>query len=220
MAESELKNCEERTAGDALEVQVEERTKKESENVSQIVKLEENLDETQSEVQVTSGVNKNRKVKARKSLKQSVIRRLCKIPSKDALSAISASAQVMYTNPQFSMEGSLSACDVSNTLSQPPSRLSKTKAKKGTASKRVTKSKAKRIGRQFKAKNRSTRLPAKPPQPSDSGVAHQCLCTEINGEVYRVMDLPTGLKDFLLGARRSAAMPRLATRRIVGKRPT
>lgn len=146
-------------------------------------------------------IKKKPKSKLRKPLKKSVIRRICKLPSKRDRSRISGAAEIMYTNPEFNLDANIysrSECftashKLSNLSTRPQrnkSKRAKPKTKSKSKSQRNTKTRSKKIS--TKSKLNSTRN------------SPQCLCTEINGELYRVMDLPEGLEDlscFLLGSR-------------------
>ncbi|XP_064537844.1 uncharacterized protein LOC135427994 [Drosophila montana] len=189
------------------------------------------------------------RVRAKKTLRPSVIRRICQIPSKESkeLSSSNNDAEVMYTNSQFGQlfdPCSRSACNMCTLAPRRRTRVrstaatrskSKSKAKRSSAaSKRKMSAKVKRhyttaCDRRlavksllnFEVSNRSL------PTQSKKRI-RQCLCTELNGHVYKLMDLPNGLHDgssLMLSLRRrqlkrTSSKPRLATKRIVGKRPT
>ncbi|XP_030554233.1 uncharacterized protein LOC115757915 isoform X1 [Drosophila novamexicana] len=188
---------------------------------------------------------KKSRVRAKKTLRPSVIRRICQIPSKESKELSNNDAEVMYTNSQFGQlfdPCSRSACNMCTLAPRRRTKIrntaktrSKSKPKRSAAaSKRKMTAKVKRhcttaCDRRlavksllnFEASNRSmpTQLKRR---------TRQCLCTELNGQVYKLMDLPNGVHDgssLMLSLRRrqlkrTLSKPRLATKRIVGKRPT
>lgn len=162
---------------------------------------------------------KKPKCKTRKPLKKSVIRRLCKLPSKRGRSRISGAAEIMYTNPEFDLESNIyshSNCTVPHKLSNLKARPQRSKSVR-TKSKSKPKSKSKS---QRNTKARTKKNTARPLRVSVTYNPPQCLCTEINGELYKVMDLPEGLEDlscFLLGNRTGA---KARNRRATGYRST
>lgn len=158
---------------------------------------------------------KKHKSKTRKPLKKSVIRRLCKLPSKKGRSCISGAAEIMYINPEFDLESNIysqSNCTLPQKLSNLKVRTQRYKPKRAKSKPRSTpKSKLKPRTKVKPHRNSKARSMNKTSRPLHvNNVTYnppQCLCTEINGEVYKVMDLPEGLEDlssFLHGNRAGA----------------
>lgn len=153
----------------------------------------------------------------RKPLKPSVIRRLCEPHSKRGRSRSSAGAEIMYTNPQFSIDSNIHIQGSSLNASpskRPSTRRLPAKLRRTPASKAKRRIKTKS---RTKPQHQSRRLSARINQVREAS-SHQWLCTEMNGEIYKVMDLPRGLDDLsrlLLG--RPGAKKALA-KRLVPKR--
>lgn len=150
----------------------------------------------------------------RKPLKASVIRRLCAPHSKRGRPRANGAAEIMYTNPQFSIDSNIhsrSSFNVAHVPSKKSTRLLKSKSRRTPASKAKRRIKSKS---RSKAKPQSRRLSARVNQIREAS-EHHWVCTEINGEIYKVMDLPRGLDDLsclLLG--------RPGGKKVLGKRAT
>lgn len=145
-------------------------------------------------VQPSVSIKKKRREGTRKPLKQSVIRRLCAPHSERGRSRASTAAEVMYTNPQFSMDSNIhsrSSINVSHNHSKLSTHRLQTKSRRSPASKAK-----RRIKTKVRPKTHymSRRLASRLEQCKDSS-SHLWLCTEMNGEIYKVMDLPRGLED-------------------------
>ncbi|XP_023165017.2 uncharacterized protein LOC111595480 isoform X1 [Drosophila hydei] len=187
------------------------------------------------------------RMRSKKPLKPSVIRRMCQIPSEEGIGADSCDAEIMYTNSQFGR--AVDPCNHSSCrmCALAPRRRTKVKGMTAAAVKSKTKSK-----RSALSKRRTTAKMARPSKASSDrrvGVksilnlepvnqtppsaskrsvhTRQCLCTELNGQVYKLMDLPSNADSssaLMLTLRhqqlKRISKPRLSTKRQVGKRPT
>lgn len=212
------------------------------------------------------------RVRGKKELKKSVIRRMCRIPSEDGSRVDNRDAEIMYTNSQFGQ--STQACNRSScqVCALAPRRRIRIRALATAAAKAKSKTKrlmplAKRrttakVGRPRKSasarqaassrqaasarkaassrKSASVRpsgagsisnldpaCPVSLTGPQGVGPTRQCLCTELNGQVYKLMDLPASIdcsSALMFSLRRQQLMrqskPRLNTKRQVGKHPT
>lgn len=156
------------------------------------------------------------RTRAKKLLKPSVIRRICKVPKKKIKKSIKkTTAKVVYTNSQFGKEPipcSESGCN-SCSLAPPHRKLS-------------IMSKIKLKCRECKAKNRSIRKNSitPPTEAKEIGMKeHHCFCTELDGQLYKLMDEHkhfNALSSLLLDLRaHHNRMPRLSTKRSVGNKP-
>lgn len=170
-------------------------------------------------VKPSVSIKRKRTEGTRKPLKASVIRRLCEPHPKRGRPRASTAAEIMYTNSQFSIytnNYSRSSFNVSRNSSELSTRRMRAKPRRTPASKAKRRIKTKARPKTYL---HSRKLSAMMEKVRGDPCSYHWLCTEMNGEIYMIMDLDTGLDDpscFLLG--RPGCSKKTRTNRRVGKR--
>ncbi|XP_034479074.1 uncharacterized protein LOC117785254 [Drosophila innubila] len=154
------------------------------------------------------------RARAKKLLKPSVIRRVCKVP-KGKLRKVpkKTPAKVVYTNSQFGQEPVPCESGCTSCSLAPPrpkeGKLSKMKRQCTECKEKHESAKSNLIITLTEAEERVMK-------------EHHCICTEHDGQLYKLMDDNKDFDDLsslLLAFRQQARMPRLSTKRNVGNKP-
>ncbi|XP_032590579.1 uncharacterized protein LOC116805023 [Drosophila grimshawi] len=161
-----------------------------------------------------------KKRRAGKTLTPSVICRICKMPSSTYRKpAGDSSAEVMYTNSEFT---SFCESEIGDIL---PSTSVKPQRKRTIAKKQTKTLKKKRKTKRSMMKSVLSLCPTEDicgikstqrkmtTKKKKSKVSRKCLCTEVNGNIFKLMDFPLGVNDEQSMRRYIRQLPTFAIRR-------